>query len=76
MSTHSQPRAAGLGYFHMHLGDQRTSRVENLERAISRFGADIPGDAVGAEYDYGRTPGGVDVGNFRKFLDEYRALPP
>ncbi len=57
-----------VGHFHVNLGYQRTSRVEDLETTLLGFAAHRPGHAVGAEDDRGV------VGHLRELLDEHRAL--
>src|SRR5690606_35831276 len=59
--------AAVAGHFHVHLGHQRTGRVEYLEATALGLLAHGLGYAMGAEDDDGI------VGHLMQFFDEHRA---
>ena len=58
---------AVAGHFHVHLGDQRTGRIEDFQTALIRLLAHRPGNAVGRE-DHN-----APVGHLVQLFDKHRA---
>ena len=65
---HAAAGAAQPCHLHVHLGDQRTGGVEDLEMPLLGFLAHRLRHAVGAE-DHGGA-----IGHLVQFLDEHRAV--